>query len=98
MEEINVDLNNLFNLSYNFEGLKILLTSIAKNQDLMMGKIRDLERHSKDNNKKIESVISGEIDIINTSRKNSKMVSREEPFIHNIFEFNNFDKIIKIKE
>ena len=97
MEEINVDLNNLFNLSYNFEGLKILLTSIAKNQDLMMGKIRDLERHSKDNNKKIESVISGEIDIINTSRKNSKMVSREEPFIHNIFEFNNFDKDNKNK-
>ena len=40
MEAINLDLNNLFNLSYNFEGLKIFLASIAKNQDLMMGKIK----------------------------------------------------------
>ena len=43
MEEINLDLNNLFNLSYNFEGLKILLTSIAKNQERMMEKIKKLE-------------------------------------------------------
>ena len=47
MEEINLDLNNLFNLSYNFEGLKILLTSIAKNQERMMQKIKKLENNSK---------------------------------------------------
>ena len=46
MEEINLDLNNLFNLSYNFEGLKILLTSIAKNQERMMEKIKNLENAS----------------------------------------------------
>ena len=30
MEEINLDSNNIFKLSYSFEGLKVLLTSIAK--------------------------------------------------------------------
>ena len=49
MEEINLDLNNLFNLSYNFEGLKVLLKSIAKNQDKMMEKIKKLESKAKAN-------------------------------------------------
>ena len=43
MEEINLDLNNIFKLSYNFEGLKVLLTSIAKNQDMMIERIKKLE-------------------------------------------------------
>ena len=51
MEEINLDLNNLFNLSYSFEGLKILLTSIAKNQDIMLQKIKQLENNQKLNEK-----------------------------------------------
>ena len=51
MEEINLDLNNLFNLSYSFEGLKILLTSIAKNQDIMLQKIKQLEKNQKLNEK-----------------------------------------------
>ena len=63
MEQINLDLNNLFNLSYNFEGLKILLTSIAKNQDVMMAKIKDLEKNAKQEENKIESIISGKIKI-----------------------------------
>ena len=66
MEQINLDLNNLFNLSYNFEGLKILLTSIAKNQDAMMAKIKDLEKNSKQDENKLESIISGKIKINQT--------------------------------
>ena len=66
MEQINLDLNNLFNLSYNFEGLKILLTSIAKNQDVLMAKIKDLEKNSKQDQNKIESIISGKIKINQT--------------------------------
>ncbi len=46
MEEINLDLNNIFKLFCNFEGLKVLLTSIAKNQDMMMKKIKKLESKS----------------------------------------------------
>ena len=58
-----MDLNNLFNLSYNFEGLKIFLASIAKNQDVMMAKIKDLEKNSKQDENKLESIISGKIKI-----------------------------------
>ena len=89
MEEINLDLNNLFNLSYNFEGLKIFLTSIAKNQDLMMGKIKDLEKNSKDNRKKIESMISGEIEIKNNTPKNESNLNKEDNIIQNLNQFNN---------
>ena len=52
MEEINLDLNNLFNLSYSFEGLKLLLTSIAKNQDKMIQKIKEIENNQKLNEKR----------------------------------------------
>ena len=57
MEEINLDLNNLFNLSYSFEGLKILLTNIAKNQEQMLQKIKQIENNQILNEKreKIES-------------------------------------------
>ena len=98
MEEINLDLNNLFNLSYNFEGLKILLTSIAKNQDLMMRKIRDLEKYSRENKNKIESMISGEIEINNISPKNTNLTKNEvSPIQNNIFSFNNIDNENKNK-
>ena len=44
MEKINIDLNSLFNLSYNFENLKLLLTTISKNQDIFESKIKDIEK------------------------------------------------------
>ena len=43
MEKIDIDLNNLFNLSYNFENLKLLLTTISKNQDIFETKIKEIE-------------------------------------------------------
>ena len=67
MEEINLDLNNLFNLSYSFEGLKLLLTSIAKNQGKMMEKIKILESKTK---------INEEINKINTQE--SEIQVKEE--------------------
>ena len=43
MEKIDIDLNSLFNLSYNFENLKLLLTAINKNQDIFEAKIKEVE-------------------------------------------------------
>ena len=97
METINLDLNNLFNLSYNFEGLKILLTSIAKNQDIMMRKIRELEKNSKQYSNKLESMISGKIEIKNNLKnKEDDIAKKEEPTIHylNIIKDDNENKII----
>ena len=68
MEEINLDLNNLFNLSYSFEGLKILLTSIAKNQDKMLQKIKEIENNQKLNEKR---------DKIDTPQKNIQTKKEE---------------------
>ena len=61
MQKINVDLNSLFNLSYNFENLKLLLTTISKNQDMFETKLKDIERRIKENTKSIELIQSGEI-------------------------------------
>ena len=69
MEEINLDLNNLFNLSYNFEGLKLLLTSITKNQERMMQKIKKLE-----NNQKFKE----KIDIVNTPKEIQQKQTEEK--------------------
>ena len=63
MQKINVDLNSLFNLSYNFENLKLLLTTISKNQDMFETKLKDIERRIKENTKSIELIQSGEIEI-----------------------------------
>ena len=63
MQKINVDLNSLFNLSYNFENLKLLLTTISKNQDMFETKIKDIEKQLKENTKCLEQIQSGELEI-----------------------------------
>ena len=92
MEEINLDLNNLFNLSYNFEGLKILLTSIAKNQERMMEKIKKLENRQFDektntiNPSEIKNQIQSETNKF--ENKNKELISnssKEEKDISNNF-------------
>ena len=75
MEEINLDLNNLFNLSYSFEGLKLLLTSIAKNQDKMIQKIKEIENNQKLNEKRNEK---DGISIATAWRKYKKMKNDSE--------------------
>ena len=56
MEKINIDLNNLFNLSYNFENLKLLLTSISKNQDIFESRLKDLDEKMIGNSKIINEL------------------------------------------
>jgi len=93
MEEINLDLNNIFKLSYNFEGLKVLLSSIAKNQDMMMERIKKLESkpqiesmnlvNAPDNQKEIQT----EENQINEkqNKEESNNSSKEEKDINNNF-------------
>ena len=63
MQKINVDLNSLFNLSYNFENLKLLLTTISKNQDLFENRMKELEKSIKENKKNIELIQTGEFEM-----------------------------------
>ena len=98
MEELNLDLNNLFNLSYNFEGLKILLTSIAKNQELMMTKIKELEKNTKENNNKIESMISGEFSNRKEGKNDYNMLNDKDNITQNLSESNELNKKENIRE
>ena len=63
MQKVNIDLNSLFNFSYNFENLKLLLTSISKNQDLFEARMKELEKKIKENKRNIELIQLGEIEI-----------------------------------
>ena len=40
-ETINFDPNVLFSLSYNFEGLKVLLSQFSKNQKMIIDKSKN---------------------------------------------------------
>ena len=63
-EEISLDLNNLFTMSYNFDSLKSLIQSLVKNQnyhqDLLQISIKENKqiikdlRQTKEENKKIQ--------------------------------------------
>ena len=63
MQKVDIDLNSLFNFSYNFENLKLLLTSISKNQDLFETRMKELEKKIKENKRNIELIQLGEIEI-----------------------------------
>ena len=43
LEQVNIDLNKLFSLSYTFDNLKSFISSLSKNQSLMSEKINELE-------------------------------------------------------
>ena len=43
LEEINIDVNDVLNFSINIDNLKILLTTLIKNQSTLSQKIIDLE-------------------------------------------------------
>ena len=104
MEEINLDLNNLFNLSYSFEGLKLLLTSIAKNQEKMMEKIKLLENECKNNEKSNSINIQESKKQIKTDENNLKEIydkkmvnniSKDENDNNNFFKFTSLENRIK---
>ena len=83
MEEINLDLNNLFNLSYSFEGLKLLLTSIAKNQGKMMEKIKILESKTKIN-EEINKIDTQESEIQVKEEEKHIKDAKEKKVLNNI--------------
>ena len=104
MEEINLDLNNLFNLSYSFEGLKLLLTSIAKNQEKMMEKIKLLENEYKNNEKSNSINIQESKKQIKTDENNLKEIydkkmvnniSKDDNDNNNFFKFTSLENRIK---
>ena len=60
LEEINIDVNNVLNFSINIDNLKILLTTLIKNQSTLSEKIVDLEKRIKGYHSKGSSMKSSE--------------------------------------
>ena len=54
----NLDLNGLFNLTYNFDLLKGIITTILKNQDILKKQIETERRKNNEQNRTIESIKS----------------------------------------
>ena len=59
----NLDLNTLFNLSYNFDILKGIISTILKNQESLQMQIEKEKKVNKDQYKAIESLKSNIISI-----------------------------------
>jgi len=67
VENLDIDLNSLFNLTYNFDLLKQTLEKILKNQKNHSDHIRDLNDKIAEKDKKIFEIENklGEFDIMN---------------------------------
>jgi hypothetical protein len=67
VENLDIDLNSLFNLTYNFDLLKQTLEKILKNQKNHSDHIRDLNDKISEKDKKIFEIENklGEFDIMN---------------------------------
>ena len=75
MQKINIDLNSLFNLSYNFENLKLLLTTISKNQDIFETRMKEIESKINNNSKNIELLKSVELGV---NKPEKKLIENEK--------------------
>ena len=56
VENIDIDLNSLFNLTYNFDLLKKTLEAILTNQKNNSQHIKDLQEKLEEKDKKIEEI------------------------------------------
>ena len=45
LEQIDVDINKLFSLSYTFDNLKLIMNTLLENQNIMSAKINELEKN-----------------------------------------------------
>ena len=76
MQKINIDLNSLFNLSYNFENLKLLLTNISKNQDIFETRMKEIESKLNDNSRNIELLKS--VQLFGVKKSDKKLDENEK--------------------
>ena len=82
LEQVNIDLNKLFSLSYTFDNLKSFISSISKNQSLMSEKINELEDKLKqqvDINKKYqENIMKIDKKLVSIESKIAKSFKKEK--------------------
>ena len=82
LEQINLDLNKLFSLSYTFDNLKSFISSLSKNQSLMTEKINELEdklKQQNDINKKYQdNIMNIDKKLVSIESKIAKSFKKEK--------------------
>ena len=58
LEQIDVDINKLFSLSYTFDNLKLIMNTLLENQNIMSAKINELEQNIKDQKEQSKNQIN----------------------------------------
>ena len=58
LEQIEVDFNKLFSLSYTFDNLKLIMNTLLENQNIMSTKINELEKIIKEQNDQSKNQIN----------------------------------------
>ena len=74
LEEVDIDVNNILNFSINIDNLKLLLTTIIKNQTTLSQKIIDLENKLKEKRSRSSSMKYKEQ---NLSRKSTLKLTKK---------------------
>ena len=58
LKEIDIDINQLFSLSYTFDNLKLIMNTLIENQNIMTKKINDLENNLKEQKEQSKNQIN----------------------------------------
>ena len=58
LEQIDVDIDKLFSLSYTFDNLKLFMNTLLENQNIMSSKINELERNLKEQKEQSQNYIN----------------------------------------
>ena len=76
LEQIDVDINKLFSLSYTFDNLKLIMNTLLENQNIMSAKINELEQNIKDQKEQSKNqinILEKKIKVLSFNKKdNSK--------------------------
>ena len=58
LNQIDLDINNLFSLSYTFDNLKLFMKTLLENQNIMSSKLNELEKSLKEEKEKSKNQIT----------------------------------------
>ena len=58
LNQIDLDINNLFSLSYTFDNLKLFMKTLLENQNIMSSKLNELEKSLNEQKEKSKKEIT----------------------------------------
>ena len=89
LNQIDLDINNLFSLSYTFDNLKLFMKTLLENQNIMSSKLNELEKslnEQKEKSKKEITTLEKKIKSISIKKditQTKKIIIEKEAYIKN---------------